>query len=316
MKRLINVCLLGWMVSLSGCSQIAKVDEKTLQTELQERPIDYAPVTDLSGKTGRVIIRTKTPVQPNVSTKQTILKRLEQTFDRELGKRPGVVVDRKLGQTVKDEIELSELYGKDSGRQDADYVMMLVLDSYSSDTSSEQSTALISRKTYFDCEYEAAYKGWVRVYVMPSLAVIKQWAIDESASDSFDGANRGECQRKFATKLQELHGKMVEHTVCTSKIDAMNALAPSGHVLSLQTTKEGMRLETSLNNRMQVVKGDKILFYHELTNQPFAEGEVASINDSSAWVKLDRMEKNQRVYRGDWVRPNYSGLINAVKCLF
>lgn len=315
MKHL-SLVLPGLLLALSGCSQIAKVDNKNLQTSLPDRPMEYAPVTDLSGKTGRVVIRTKKPVAPNILTKQTILKRLEQTFDRELGKRPGVVVDRKLGQTVKDEIELSELYGKDSGRQDADYVMMLVLDAYSSDTSTEQKTGLLSRKPYVDCEYEAAYKGWVRVYAIPSLAVIRQWEIDDSASDSFDADNRGECLRKFKNKLQELNGRMVEHTVCTSKIDAMNALAPSGHVLSMQQDKDGLRFETSLSQRTQVKKGDSIQFYHELTGKPYAEGEVVSINDQQAWVKLERLDKGQQVYRGDFVRPNYSGLINAVKCLF
>lgn len=231
-----------------------------------------------------------------------------------------MVVDRSLSKSISSEIELSEIYGKDSGRQDADYVMMLALDDYISDQSSEENKSLFTKTAYATCKIEASYKGWVRVLSIPALEKTAQWEIEEEMSDSYEETSVSRCRSTFAKHIQALQSKMIDNSVCKSKNDYLNSLAPTGHVLSLKRGKEDVMIETSLGSSINVQKGDKVYFYHELSAKPYAEAVVEKIAPKTAWVKLESLREKETIYRHDWVRPNYTGLdkslLNRVKCLF
>jgi len=313
-----TICLISilTLLNISGCTKFAKIDNKQLSQTLVERPASLQAITDTSGKTGRVVIRIKQPVEPEKSTKNNILKRLQQSYDRELGKLPGMVVDRSLSKSISSEIELSEIYGKNSGRQDADYVLMIALDDYISDQSTEDTKSLFTRKAYTSCKFEASYKGWVRVLTIPALEKVAQWEIEEDKSGSFDESSANRCRKGFRKQLQTLQSKMIDDTVCSSKSDYLNALSPTGHVLSIKHDKENILLETSLGSSINVNKEDKVYFYHELSAKPYAEGVITSLSPKKAWVKLDSLQENEQIYLHDWVRPHYSQIMNTVKCLF
>ena len=66
---------------------------------------------------------------------------------------------------------------------------------------------------------------------------------------------------------------------------------------------------------MNAIIGNRIYFYHDLSLTPYAEGQIISVTTKSAWVKLDSLEEGETVYLHDWVRPHFSGILNAVKCL-
>jgi len=320
-KKLLNTLILySALITLTGCTKFAKVDQVNLPETLSERPASLTPVNDPSGKTGRVVIRIKQPVNPEIATKKNILKRLQQSYDRELGKLPGMVVDRSLSKSVSSEIELSEIYGKDSGRQDADYVMMIALDDYISEQKTTDEKSLFGKKPYTSCDYEASYKGWVRVLTIPALEKTAQWEIEENKAGSFEESSASRCQSGFKKQIQSLQSKMIDNTVCHSKTDYLNALAPSGHVLSIKRQKDKTLLETSLGSSINVKANDTVYFYHELSAQPYAEGTVTKVAPKTAWVELDSLQEKENIYRLDWVRPHYSGLnkslLNKVKCLF
>ena len=312
------ICLISilTLLNISGCTKFAKIDSKQVSQTLVERPASLQAITDTSGKTGRVVIRIKQPVEPEKSTKINILKRLQQSYDRELGKLPGMVVDRSLSKSISSEIELSEIYGKNSGRQDADYVLMIALDDYISDQSTEDTKSLFTRKDYTSCKFEASYKGWVRVLTIPALEKVAQWEIEEDKSGSFDESSASRCHKGFRKQLQTLQSKMIDDTVCSSKSDYLNALSPTGHILSIKHDKENILLETSLGSSINANKNDKVYFYHELSAKPYAEGVITSLSPKKAWVKLDSLQENEQIYLHDWVRPHYSQIMNTVKCLF
>ncbi len=304
------------VLSISGCSKFAKVDSENIRDTLPERPVELSAVTDTTGKTPRVVIRTKKPVDPELATKKNLLQRLQQSFDRELGKLPGMIVERSLSKSVGNEIELSEIYGKDSGRQDADYVIMIALDDYVSNQTSEQKESIFSKKKYTRCAIEAEYKGWVRVLTIPALEKTFQWEFKEDDSKSYDMDSAAQCRNTFKQQLQKLQSTMIDNTVCTSKTDYLNALAPTGHILSVKHDKESVLLETSLGSSVNASKGNTVYFYHELSFNPYAEGVITSITPKKSWIKLKSLEEEETIYLHDWVRPHYSGVINAVKCLF
>jgi len=308
------------LLNVSGCTKFAKVDHKAMPETLAERPANLSAINDPVGKTGRVVIRIKQPVNPELATKKNILQRLQQSYDRELGKLPGMIVDRSLSKSVSSEIELSEIYGKDSGRQDADYVMMIALDDYISDQRTKDGKTLFGKNPYATCDYEASYKGWVRVLTIPALEKTAQWEIEEEMSGSVEESSARRCNAGFKKLLSALQSKMIDNTVCKSKNDYLNALAPTGHVLSIKRNKEDTMIETSLGSSINVSKGDTVYFYHELSANPYAEGVVTKLAPRSAWVKLDSLKERENIYRLDWVRPHYSGLdknlLNRVKCLF
>ncbi len=308
--------VIALLASLGACTSLSNVENERLSDSLGERPVELKPVNDTSGKTARVVIRIKRPVNPEFTSKQNLLKRLQQSFDRELGKLPGMVVDRSLSESIGSEIELSEIYGKDSGRQDADYVMMIALDDYSSSQSTEQKVSLFSDKKYTACEINVEYKGWVRVLTIPALEKTYQWEFEESNSESYDKDNAGQCRSTFKKKLQALQTKMLDKTVCSSKTDYLNALSPTGHVLSIKREKDEVLFETSLGTTLNVSEGDFVHFYHELEFPSYAEGVVTSITPKGAWIKLKTLDKDEAVYLYDWVRPHYSGMMNALKCMF
>lgn len=310
------VVLLLMVFSLGGCVSLSQVESARLGDSLPERPVELEPITDAEGKTARVVLQIKNPLNPERSTKQNLLKRLQQNFERELGKLPDMVVDRSLGKSVGSEIELSEIYGKDSGRQDTDYVMLIAIDEYTSSQTSEQKEAMFSDKKYTACNIQLEYKGWIRVLTIPALKKTHQWSFEEENSKSYDRDNAGQCRASFTKQRQALQSKMLNNTVCSSKTDYLNALSPTGHVLSIKRDKDAILLETSLGSTLNVNEGDSVHLYHELEFEYFAEGVVTSITPKSAWVKLNTLNKNEAVYLYDWVRPHYPGLMNSLKCLF
>ena len=193
---------------------------------------------------------------------------------------------------------------------------MIALDDYVANQTSEQKESLFSKKKYTKCSIEAEYKGWVRVLTIPALDKTAQWEFKEDKSNSYDMDTASQCRNTYKQQLQKLQSKMIDNTVCTSKTDYLNALAPTGHVLSVKHEAETILLETSLGSSVNTSEGDTVYFYHELSYAPYAEGVVTSITPKNSWVKLKSLEEKDTIYLHDWVRPHYSGVINAVKCLF
>ena len=306
------------LLLLSSCAKFAKVDMNTMPDTLAERPIEFEPVAESQGKSTRIVTRIRQPISPHAATKHNILKRLEQYLDKELGKQSAAPVDRGLNKTVKDEIELAEIYGKSSSRQDVDYVLLLVLDDYQKESSTTQKESLFdAKKKYYKCEYGSNYAGWIRVYEIPSMKVVDQWEIDQSKSDSFEEKQASACNSKFNNKLEALHSKMINNTVCQSEQHLRNVMAPSGHVLAMNKTEKDIMYDISIGSSLKVNADDTILFYHKLSNEPYAEGKVIKgVKSHSATVMLTSIKENETVYRGDWVRPHYSSVMTSLKCMF
>ncbi|MDH5518252.1 MAG: hypothetical protein OEY36_10635 [Gammaproteobacteria bacterium] len=311
----LSLLLTVLLLNLSACSMFNKLDTTKIANTLEDRPSHFSSITDSEGSAGRTVIRYKTPARPDIKTKTSLLKRLQQGFNREIGKKRKVV-DRKLSKSVGNEIELAEIYGKQSGRQDADYIMMIALDDYHENQSSVDEKSPFDNKKYSNCYFDSRYQGWIRVLSLPSLERVAQWEIDDSNSGSYKQSNSKRCRQDFNSHLQRAHTKMINETICNSEKEYLNALAPSGHLLSIKRRKDSVILETSLGSRHKAKKGDKIYFYHELNSEHYAEGSIISISSERSQVKLETMDSKETLYRFDWVRPHYSGIMDMMKCIF
>lgn len=313
-KRL-YILLAVLLINLSACSMFNKIDTKNIASTLADRPTHFSAITDTSGSAGRTVIRYKTATRPDKKSKTSILKRLQQGFNRELGKTRSVV-DRKLRKSVRNEVELAEIYGKQSGRLDADYIMMITLDDYQANQSSVNERSPFDNKKYSNCYYDTSYQGWIRVLSIPSLEKVAQWEIDESKSGTYKQSSAKRCRQDFKNHLRRSKTKMINETICSSEKEYLNALAPSGHLLSIKRRKDEVLLESSLGSRHKAKKGDKVYFYHELASEHYAEGSIVSISSKKSWIKLESLDNKETLYRFDWVRPHYSGIMDMMKCIF
>jgi hypothetical protein len=309
------------LISISGCATTGSSSTKiVVPTPLEERPVDREPVDNMDGRLTKAVIRIKQPLAPNKSTKQNLLKRLNQALDRELGKM-GYLISSPLKQMVQDEIELAEIYGKESSREDADAVIFLVLDSISSETLATPKKPLLWGDPYISCEYQSSLKGWIRANAIPSMAKIGQWDIDESSSDSFKESSQGGCKQKFTGKLNELNSKLIDRAACNVRADIAHTLAPTGYVIASEQREESTLLKLSLGSSMGVKPDDKLRLYHEITGHYYGEVTVSGINLTAthAYGHVSQLNENETIYKGDIVRPFGSKmdiLINKTKCLF
>lgn len=301
-------CLIAIVVviSVSACAKFSKVDPGLISDTLPERPIELSQVSDSSGKAARVVVRIKQPAGMNKLNKISVLQHLQKSFHSELVKLPGLSVEELLAKPVSNENELTELYGKKSVREDIDYVMFITLEEYSSGSGVIEKESLFNKKKYTECNIQVEYKGWVKVFTLPLFDKTVHWKIEGNQSSSFDKITESECKAGFRSELKSLQTKMIDNSVCKSRTNYHNALAPSGHVLSVKRENEDIYFETSLGDELKIKQTNTIYFYHEHSSEAFAEGVVVSVSPKTSWVKLKSIKLDESVYMYDWVRPHYS----------
>ena len=304
---------------LSACSTMStKTSQLTnIPTPLPERPPTYSQVDNQEGRSTRTIIRVRQPIGSDVAIKKNLLLRLQQTLDRELGKLSIPVIDRQFDNLVQDEVELAEKYGKAGGRHDADVVLLLVLDSYNSETSASEEKRLFNRdKKYGECDYKSEFSGWIRAYEIPSMSIIEQWNIEESGSDSFEESHSSVCNRKFKAKIKELDHQNIDSAACKMKAKISNILAPTGYVLASEPRDDGTLLEISLGSATELKPGDGLHLYHETSGTPYGEVVVTKeISANQSYVKVKSLNKGESIYQSDMVRPYKEGVFNSFKGL-
>lgn len=313
MKRLIHqLGILSLATGLTACNTLSTQKEST-SYQLEERPAFFETISDTNAKTGRVIIQIRTPIEPDKAPKLLLLQHLKHGLDKDLAKISGVTIDRALSESINSEIELSEFYGKDAGRQDADYVMLVNIDDYYVEEKQEKKKKLFSEEMYHNCELNTHFKGWVRLQTLPALEVVNQWDLDEEKSTSFDVGLRDNCARGFKQELTSLHKEMLEKSLCKSRYEYQNGLAPTGHVIS--TSKDGLLINSSLNTQVGIEENDNIVFYHHPSEKPYAKGVVVSVNAQESQIRIKSINEKEPIYQDDWVRPHYPER-NLLNCLF
>ncbi len=307
------------LIALSACSSMPSQTSEsyTIPIPLPERPLTYSPIESQEGRSTRTIIRIRKPIGSETGIKKEILMRLQQTLDRELGKLSIPVIDRQFDHMVQDEVELAEQYGKEGGRHDADTVLLLVLDSYSSETSASDKSRFYNKdKKYADCDYRSQLSGWIRAYEIPSMRIIDQWNIKESEKDSFEESHSRICKQKFEVKLKELNHSHIDATVCKIKEKIGEVLVPTGYILAAEQREESTLLEISLGSNMGLKPGDNLHLYHEITGTPYGKAKVTDeISATLSYVEITSLNKGESIYQSDIVRPYGNSIFNTIKNL-
>ncbi len=317
----------------SGCANNPKLDENgqsAITIPLELRPASMTEVSDLEGKSSRLIIRTKRPIGPNRQEKEQILKRLQQSLDKELGKLSLSVVDRNLGNMLENEIDLAALYNKEAGRDNADAVLLLVIDDYHHKTSDSMKTSMLGTlkegllnsdskaPQYADCRYETQFSGFLRIQTIPELTQLDQFEFSKKKKDSFEETNQRGCKRNNSKYIAELNQKLIDDVACRYKNKIANTLLPTGHVLAAETVGEAIVLDLSLGSQMGVKEGDTLRLYHELTDKHYAEVKVTKTTATQAQGHIKHLDENDTVYEGDFVRPYKLNIMSTLRmnCLF
>jgi len=331
-STLLFVILLSVLLN-GGCANNPKLDESgasPFAIPLQTRPASMTQINDLEGKITRLIIRTKQPINPNRVEKEQLLERLQQSLDRELGKLSLSIVDRKLGNMLENELDIAALYNKEAGRDNADAVLLLVIDDYLQRTSDSMKTSMLGTlkegllnsdskaPQYADCRYESKFSGFLRIQTIPELTQINQFEFSKDKKQSFEEKNRQACQRSYPKYITELNQTLIDDVACRYKEKIANALAPTGHVLSADIIDDTVMLEVSLGSNMGLKEGDTLRLYHELSKKHYAEVKVSQLSATQAQVNIKHLDKDDTVYEGDFVRPHKLNIMSTLRmnCLF
>ena len=314
------------LVALAGCVSNPTVpaleDGEPYVAELELRPPHLTEVDDLDGTSTRVIIRARQPINPNRQGKEQLVGRLHEALDKELGKLSISIVDRDLNTRLKGEVTLASIYGSEAGRDNADALVLVVVDEYETHTSSETKTKLLKKamgkdESYAKCTYGTQLSGYFRIQTIPQLTQLAQFDFASKDSDSFDAPNERACGKDFAAHIRKLDKKLLDHVVCKNKGKIANILAPTGHVIGRGVEGDKITLEVSLGSDMGVRKGDVLHLFHELSGEHYGEVKVTRSYAGQAQGVLTSLDKGAAIYEGDFVRPYHRNLseILKVNCL-
>ncbi len=309
------------LTALAGCVSNPTVpiaeDGEPYVAELEPRPPHLSEVDDLEGSSTRVIIRARQPINPNRQGKEQLVGRLHEALDKELGKLSLSVVDRQLDKMLKGEVTLASLYGSEAGRDNADALVLVVIDEYETATETATKTKLLKKamgkdESYAKCSYETQFSGYLRIQTIPALTQLAQFDFSRDESGSFDAPNERACGKDFAAHIRKLNKKLLDHVVCKNKAKIANVLAPTGHVVDRGVDGEKITLEVSLGSDMGVRKGDLLRLYHELSGESYGEVKVTRVYATRAQTVLTDFDKDDAIYEGDFVRPYQSSLLNTL----
>lgn len=315
------------LAALGGCASnstvsVSEENRELYAAELAMRPATLTEVDDLDGTNTRVIIRARQPINPNRPGKEQLLGRLHEALDKELGKLSLSVVDRQLNKMLKGEVTLSSIYGAEAGRDNADALILVVIDEYETVTETSTKAKLLKKmigkdETYGECSYETQFSGYFRIQSIPELTQLAQFDFHDSDSDSFDVPNERACNKKFSAHIRKLNKQLIDDVVCKNKAEIANVLAPTGHVTGQEVLEDTVSLEVSLGSDMGVSKGDVLRLYHELSGEYYGEVRVTRVYAKRAQAVLSTLQKDATIYEGDFVRPYERGLLDIfrVNCL-
>ncbi len=318
-----SVFFIGFvLVLLVGCASNPTVsvseNRELYAGELTVRPPSLTEVDDLEGTHTRVIIRARQPISPNQRGKEQLLGRLHEALDKELGKLSLSVVDRQLNKMLKGEVTLASIYGMEAGRDNADALILVVIDEYETATEASTKSKLLKKvigkdETYGKCSYESLFSGYFRIQTIPELTQLAQFDFRVRERDSFDAVNERACNKDFSAHIRKLNKRLIDNVVCKNKTEIANILAPTGHVMERELLGDAVSLTVSLGSDMGISKGDVLRLYHELSGEHYGEVKVTEVYAKQSQATLSTLQKGATIYEGDFVRPYKRSFLDVLR---
>lgn len=232
------------------------------------------------------------------------------------------LLDRKAYKKLKKEVALAEMGGEKSytGPKVADYVID------GSINRAEFSSGYVAAVHDFDAttgkytyippkwKYNSVVGGNIKVYSMPSLAVVKSFTFNGKAYKS-ENANSKQGAKKRDDFLVKEAAKRALNKI---DVDIKNFFAKKGYILEKRVLKKKVIFKISLGSNDGIKRGDRLIIYSkkteknpitgksEMIESVISEGRVSDkINNESAWIVVKDKKKGNRIRVGDVVKIKY-----------
>lgn len=321
--KVIFIALFALLVS-SCASTTTQIKESTLTPEqvmaaieqpLPQRPASFGSVFDSKAESARVILVDSEISAPYSREKNRLMQQLSQSINLQLGDVSGVIVKKDLSSKLKKELRLSEGSGKEIGRQDIDFALVIGINSYTMDKNAEKKENLFSEGFYLDCDVDTELTGWFRLVEIPSMRIITQIEFNESDSESENIATSKGCNRIYTNLFSEAHQEITSSAACKGVDEMKPFLNATGHVLEKDIFNKKLVYKTSLTSLQGVQKGDSIELSHIKNSKGYAKGKIIKITPTFSLIKINSLAEGDLVFANDFVKSDENRSSN-LSCLF
>lgn len=239
---------------------------------------------------------------------------IRHTLENQIVETGTQLVDRKLANSLKNEIKLAEQSGRynTSGVPIADYAVLTDITSADFSTSFSEASSYTNKKgettyTPASCHYNFDVVATIKIVSLPDMALLKRIEIkgDNSASTEM---NNSRCPISEGG-YKSLASKAAEEAVkYNSELRTM--MAAKAPVLEVRQCKEGIMAKVAMGSEKNVQPKDTIAFSKILKNsdgelETFAVGEGTVVNIPThgikpeySWVGIDE-ETSLKLRKGD-----------------
>jgi hypothetical protein len=292
-----------------------------------QRPLVKAqimPTTEqLQGKPIRVIV-VPTETNNKLAKKSQSVDALNNSLDNILQQAGLEIIDRSMGDKVKDELIAYETTGKYS-ESSIDVADIAIWTNIASASFSHNFTEGHEGKNIFtgkkiwiepSCTFKAKVKGTAKSFKLPNLELNNQVSLDGVATISRD--TRGSSCHLPTVEIYGLINEAATTAVRNYRTTIQNAFAPRAYVLEYRVVNNKHYIQISLGSNRQLNHGDDIKFIrqvnkkHAITQEssinefPIGEGEVTDIiQQKTSWVEVNP-QVAQQLQIGDIAMITYS----------
>ncbi len=339
-----KVKILAALLILSACAP--KIGDLNLYQKQFASKTKYMPSAEiLAGKPAKIVVFKLEENNNQTAIQAALGDSMAGAIETILGKNKlGQIVDRKAAEKLKQEIALAEMNktGSYKGPDIADYAIS------GSISNAGFTKKYVGASACFDplsksmkpvparYEYTSEVAGNLKVYELPSLAVVQSFDLDgyvqrkenvqrdgavEVGAISFSGKAAAAADHDEA-----LVRKAGEDAVKNNEVDIKNFFGKTGYIMEKRSFEKNTIFKINLGATDGIKHGDKFEVtgqfesQNALTNQAeiekrvITEGVVSEIIDpQTAWVIIKDEKKANEVRLGDVVRMKYKKGFFSIK---
>jgi hypothetical protein len=322
--------------SIYSCAPVIK-NFDSYQKQFMSKTQFMPNEEQLAGKTPSIVVfefdENENPSAKQASLGKTVANGVENILTKN---RLAKLVDRTVASKLEREIKTAEMNksGSYKGPQIADYAISGAISNagFSSEykaggtTFDQQTQQMVSTPPSF--VYKAEVSGNLKIYELPSMAVVDNFEFSGSASRkenaqqsggfAFGALKIGGQEAKGIERDDALVRKAGQFAVDSVELDVKNILAKRGFILEKRTFEDKVIFKISLGSADGIKHGDKleisgqyesqnpITQKNEVEKRIIAKGIVADIiQPKFSWIVLEDIKKASEIRLGDSVQIKY-----------
>ncbi|MGB0894938.1 MAG: hypothetical protein ACPGUD_11070 [Parashewanella sp.] len=300
------------LATLSGCkTTVTNVCPSSTRVEL---PMSAHP---MKGTAGSKVVLFMPKVQFNTFESERTAAAIYQNLNQHITQAGAEVIDRKLTQKLKSELQIAEASGRynDKGIAVADMAISTDIGvvNFKRDFTEARSWTKDGKhySTPASCSFKAEVKATTKVVSLPSLQTVKVINFKDSYSTSTETRNSS-CPISQQEK-GSIIARAAEYAI-NANADLKNLLSPKGSVIEMRQCKSGTMVKIGIGTKHGVNPDQDVKFttYEKVDNgngnfevESYGNGEGEVINNpehgiksSYSWVLVDK-ETASKIKKGD-----------------